>query len=345
MNPTHKLWQEALSTHSELSIRSHASQSAFDYLDAGKIFSLKEHNKIVQYEPSELFVRAQSGVSLALLKNTLKQNNQWIPELESAGACSSLGSFCSLNWPSSYHATYGTLQHAILGVSLGDGLGRILRFGGNVIKNVAGFDVSKILIGSSGIFGFLDEISIKLRPLPEVFEYQERECDFDSAIAYWDRLRQTHSCVVRSGWMDGVLYSEFAGSASVVAKEKSSFGGETSSSCFWPIQNKLNNLEQDGEKLPLWQLSINPRTQQLPNTLAVDNLGATRYIASMLPENSIQALAQKYEGTAFCHNLDAKICYPRLSPQYAQQIQSLKKIFDPSHKINMPHFKELYLSS
>ena len=345
MSSTHKLWQEKLATNTELTIRGHASQSAFDYLDSGEIFALEEHNQIVQYEPSELFVRAQSGISLSHLKDTLKQNNQWVPELESGATSSSLGSFCSLNWPSSYHATYGTLQHAILGVSLGDGLGRALRFGGNVIKNVAGFDVSKILIGSTGIFGFLDEISIKVRPLPEVFEMRSRECEFTQAIAYWDRVRQTHSCVIRSGWMAGLLYSEFAGSASVVNKESSAFGGQRCEQPFWPIQDNLNNLEQDGEKLPLWQFSINPRTQQLPNTLAVDNLGATRYIASMLPENSIQALAQKYQGMAFCHNLDAKICYPRLSPQYVQQIQSLKKIFDPSHKINMQHFRELYLSS
>jgi glycolate oxidase FAD binding subunit len=122
---------------------------------------------IVEYEPSEFVFTARAGTPVRELKAALAERGQYLPfDPMLAGAGSTLGGSVAAGLSGPGRWRYGSLRDFILGVRFVDGEGRLLRLGGKVVKNAAGFDLPKFFVGSAGRFGVLAEISFKVFPRP-----------------------------------------------------------------------------------------------------------------------------------------------------------------------------------
>ena len=123
---------------------------------------------ITSYEPSELVISSRSGTTLNHIQTILSERGQMLPfEPPQFGIGSTIGGLVASGLSGPRRVMHGPVRDHILGIEIIDGRGKLLRFGGKVIKNVAGFDVSRLLVGSYGTLGMITEVSIKVLPKPE----------------------------------------------------------------------------------------------------------------------------------------------------------------------------------
>ncbi len=122
---------------------------------------------IVEYEPAEYTFTARAGTRLSELAATLAEKGQYLPfDPPLAGSGATLGGTVAAGLSGPGRFRYGGLRDFILGVQFIDGAGRILRLGGKVVKNAAGFDLPKFFVGSLGRYGVLTELTLKVFPRP-----------------------------------------------------------------------------------------------------------------------------------------------------------------------------------
>ena len=130
--------------------------------------SVSAFRGVVDYEPSELVLTARAGTPLAEIERTLAQGGQMLAcEPPYFGPDATLGGCVAAGFSGPRRAYAGAVRDFVLGVRVLDSQGEELRFGGQVMKNVAGFDVSRLLAGSFGTLGVILEVSLKVLPKPE----------------------------------------------------------------------------------------------------------------------------------------------------------------------------------
>ncbi|MBN1997649.1 FAD-binding oxidoreductase [candidate division KSB1 bacterium] len=156
------------------------------------------HHKIVDYDHDNFTVTVKSGLLLGELANTVKQHNQFLPYNPATGADKTIGGLVAANEYGSLCFFFGTARDLVLGLKIVLADGRLVRFGGKTMKNVAGYDLCKLFIGSMGTLGVIDEITLKLYPLPQElirFEYSAGDSDacqgflkkiYRSNLPIWD---------------------------------------------------------------------------------------------------------------------------------------------------------------
>jgi len=127
--------------------------------------SLRRMNQIIDHEAADLIVTVEAGVSLPQLQKFLAQHNQFLP-LDPPGAQDrTLGGIVATNSFGALRTRYGTCRDLVLGMSVALADGTLIRAGGKTVKNVAGYDLSKLFIGSLGTLGVITEITFKLFPV------------------------------------------------------------------------------------------------------------------------------------------------------------------------------------
>ncbi len=132
------------------------------------VLSTRRLDEIHAYEPADLTVTAGAGLSMTALQEATSSHGQWLP-LDPPGCLEgSLGAVVTLGAGGSLRHLYGTPRDHVLGLTLISGDGRILRWGGRVVKNVAGFDLTRLTVGSWGALGVVTSVSARLFPIPEV---------------------------------------------------------------------------------------------------------------------------------------------------------------------------------
>ncbi len=160
----------AASARTPLRLRGGGSKDFYGQSLQGEVLDTSVLRGIVSYEPSELVVTVRSGTPLAELEALLATSGQYLPFEPphygwSQGQATVGGMVASgLNGPA--RASAGSVRDHVLGVTLLNGSGELLRFGGEVIKNVAGYDVSRVMVGAMGTLGLLVDVSLKVLPLP-----------------------------------------------------------------------------------------------------------------------------------------------------------------------------------
>ena len=131
----------------------------------GEPLALRELTGITSYEPSELVVTVRAGTPLAELEHALAAKGQCLPfEPPRFAAGGSVGGMVASGLAGPSRAAVGALRDYVLGLTLLDGRGELLTFGGQVMKNVAGYDVSRLIAGSWGVLGVICEVSSKCWP-------------------------------------------------------------------------------------------------------------------------------------------------------------------------------------
>ena len=193
---------------------------------AGEVLDTRSYSGIVSYEPTELVVTARCGTSLEELESALAERRQFLACEPPCFGTATVGGAVAAGLSGPRRAAVGSLRDFVLGVKIMDGEGRVLRFGGEVMKNVAGFDVSRAIAGSLGTLGLILEVSLKVLPLPVGDATLRFELPQDKALEAMNRWAGQPLPLVATCWQDGMLTLRLSGAQAAVASAVARLGGE-----------------------------------------------------------------------------------------------------------------------
>ena len=262
----------------------------------GELLSTRDYTGITSYEPSELVVTVRCGTPLAALEAALAEQGQCLPfepphhlpgnAAESSRATCGGMLAAGLSGPS--RANAGAVRDFVLGLRLLNGRGELLTFGGQVMKNVAGYDVSRLMAGAMGSLGLVTDISFKVLPLAPA------EATLRFAWSQEQALRQLHAWggqplpLNASCWREGEgLTLRLRGAVAAVDAARRQLGGESvepaAAAAFWAARRALRMPWDDiGQARDLWRLSV-PQTApvlELPGVPLVEWHGGQRWLAA-----------------------------------------------------------------
>ncbi len=210
-----------------LSIVAGASKRFLGRTSNGSPLEVAAHEGIVSYEPGELVLAARAGTRLTEIEATLAERGQALQfEPPSFDGAATIGGTLACNMSGPARPWSGSVRDAVLGIELVTGRAERLRFGGRVMKNVAGFDVSRLQAGALGAFGVITEVSLKVLPRPRHTVTLVRALDAADAIVHMNKLAGTAKPMSGACWHDGSLYVRFSGAESAVEAAAGQRGGE-----------------------------------------------------------------------------------------------------------------------
>ncbi len=293
---------------------------------------------IVEYQPSELVITARTGTPLGEIEAALAEQGQILPfEPPHLGPGATLGGTvaCGLSGPRRPHT--GAVRDFVLGVRCINGRGELLRFGGQVMKNVAGFDLPRLLTGSLGTLAVLLEVSLKVLPAPAVEWAGRLEATPEEALgiaAGWGRRPLPLTAIA---WEGGVLRYRLSGNASAVAAARRSLGGEEEDPA-WFQDLREQRLPFFESPEPLWRLSLPPTVPPpaLEGRWLIDWAGAQRWLLSREEPKRVFAQAALAGGHATLFrggDRQGRVFAPL--PEHLLSLQRrLKRAFDPAGILN-----------
>ncbi len=306
----------------------------------GTLLAAAVHRGILHYEPSELVITARAGTPLRELEHTLAEHGQALAfEPPHFGDTATLGGAvaCGLSGPRRPYA--GALRDFVLGCHIINGRGEILHFGGEVMKNVAGYDVSRLMCGALGTLGLLLDISIKVLPRPATETTLVQECTTAAALARmnaWAGRPLPLSAAVYDGEQ---LSFRLSGAASAVKAARQSMGGDPVADAdrFWrDIREQQHGFFSDAKSL--WRLSLPPAAAplDLPGKCLIDWGGAQRWLISDAEAAVIRATAVAAGGhaTLFRSGTRGTERFHPLPTNLLALHRALKQTFDPSGIFN-----------
>lgn len=307
---------------------------------AARELQLAEHRGIVDYQPGELVITARAGTPLAELKEILAQQNQAMTfEPPLFGGRATLGGTLASNFSGPARPWCGSVRDAVLGVQLINGKGERLNYGGRVMKNVAGYDVSRLQAGALGTLGVLSQVSLKVLPLPEHSVTLRLTMTAQQALDTMNRYATQPKPLSGACWLDGQLYLRLSGAANAVEHTAQQWGGEKlpGDEPLWRDLREMSLPFFDGDA-PLWRLSLGATTPLSPDLGAVliDWGGAQRWYRSELPGDKFHDNARNGGGHACLlrgGNRDGEVRSGLCAVEQRLQ-QRLKQSFDPDGILN-----------
>ena len=135
--------------------------------DGALVVGLRRLGRVLEHEPGDLTATAEAGITLAALQAALGTAGQWLPLDPPASETATLGGVLAANAAGPRRQGYGTARDLVIGIRVVAADGQLVRAGGKVVKNVAGYDLAKLYIGSHGTLGIIVDATLKLRPRPE----------------------------------------------------------------------------------------------------------------------------------------------------------------------------------
>jgi glycolate oxidase FAD binding subunit len=331
---------EAASGKRPLRIRGGGTKDFYGQAFDGDILDTRACAGIVDYEPTELVITARCGTPLVEIEAALAQHHQMLAfEPPHFGAGATLGGVIASGLSGPRRATGGAVRDFVLGAVLMDGAGQVLTFGGQVMKNVAGYDVSRLLAGSMGTLGLMLQVSVKVLPRTR------REATLRFAMSEIDALRQLNAWggmplpLSASCWHDGVLTLRLSGAAAAVDAAITDLRGDVLPDCvpFWAGVREQSHPFFGGDA-PLWRLSVPSTTSALvlPGRQLIEWGGALRWLKSDLDAATIRRTVSAAGGHATLFRGGDKTVgvFQPLAPAIARIHGRLKTAFDPSHIFN-----------
>lgn len=316
-----------------------ASKDFYAHRLEGQPFDVSGYSGIIKYEPEELVVTARCGTPLAEIETALAQRHQMLAfEAPYFGTETTLGGAVAAGFSGPGRAYYGALRDFVLGMRVVDGLGNLLRFGGQVMKNVAGFDTSRLLTGSFGTLGVIAEISLKVVPQPPfraTLQLEQSEQDF---ITMTNKLAGKPLPISATYYHTGFARIRLSGAEASVSAAQRKIGGElvAEDAPFWAaLRDHLLEFFQDDE--PLWRLSLPQTTPplQLGDSL-IEWGGGLRWLKSNAPAKAIRETVKKAGGSAtlFRNGPSDPARLAPLEPAVLRLHERLKQSFDPHGILN-----------
>jgi glycolate oxidase FAD binding subunit len=323
---------QALENATPLRIQGSNSKAFLGRTTAGEILDTRSHRGIVSYDPTELVITARCGTPLSQLTQVLDAAQQMLPcEPPSFGDGATVGGMiaCGLSGPR--RPWSGSVRDFVLGTRVITGQGKLLRFGGEVMKNVAGYDLSRLMAGSYGSLGLITEVSLKVLPKPRQCLSISLEMDAERALlrlAEWGQQPLPISAACHDG---SCLHLRLEGGEGSVSAAHERLGGERLEACWWDDLNE-QRLSFFDEDQPLWRLSLPHNTPllSLPGRQLIDWGGAQRWLKSDAEAAYIRQVVDEVGGhaTCFSHGLTDTPFQP-LPPALMRYHRNLKQQLDP----------------
>ncbi|MBV6322396.1 glycolate oxidase subunit GlcE [Duganella violaceipulchra] len=327
-----------------LRLRGGGSKDWYGQAPQGELLDTRAYAGVVSYEPTELVITARCGTPLAEIEALLAQHQQMLAfEPPRYGAASTIGGVVASALSGPRRASAGAVRDFVLGAVLMDGHGEALRFGGQVMKNVAGYDVSRLLAGSLGTLGLILEVSLKVLPVPL------REASLRFEMSEIDALRRLNEWagqplpISASCWHEGVLSLRLSGAEAAVEAAQRKLGGVAleDDAAFWTsLRDQTHGYFKDGGSL--WRLSVPPAASAiiLRGEQLIEWGGAQRWLKVEGTDAEQAAGIRRTVAAAGGHatlfrSADKSVgVFHPLAPAVAKIHERLKQSFDPAGIFN-----------
>ncbi|HJV59952.1 MAG TPA: glycolate oxidase subunit GlcE [Albitalea sp.] len=333
----------------QLCIRGGGTKDFYGEAPQGEPLDTTVLEGISSYEPTELVVTARCGTSLATLEATLAEQGQCLPfEPPHFAPGATVGGMVAAGLAGPARASAGSVRDFVLGTTLLNGRGEVLTFGGQVMKNVAGYDVSRLLAGSMGTLGLILEVSLKVLPVAPASATLRFRMDEAAALRQLNQWGGRPLPINASAWWDGTLVLRLRGAQAAVNAAITALGGEliegAFGNTFWQgLRDHTDEFfVQAGQAVAggaaLWRLSV--PTGAPPLELSGESLiewgGAQRWLVTALPAAKVRDAATRVGGHATLWRAidkSAGVFSPLRSP-LDRIHRELKKSFDPAGVFN-----------
>ncbi len=345
--PNHDLSEElqqqikrAVAARTSLQICAGLSKSFLGNRAIGEPISTAEHRGIVSYDPAELVITARSGTPLADVESALAERGQKLSfEPPHFGDRATLGGTiaCGLSGPARPFA--GAARDQVLGVKLINGRGELLKFGGQVMKNVAGYDVSRLMCGAMGTLGLLLEVSLKVVPAAGAEITLRREMSAEGALQQMLQSAALPLPLTAACYDGSAVYLRLSSTNDAVAAAAKKLVGYAvvDSGLFWQ-QLREQRLAFFNDSRPLWRLSVpvSSAILTLPGDQLIDWGGAQRWLKSDADAGDIRRAVDAIGGHATLFRAGQKSCpaFHPLAPELLALHRKLKQAFDPHGLFN-----------
>jgi glycolate oxidase FAD binding subunit len=348
--------QQARTARSTLCIRGGNTKAFYGNEPRGQPLDMGGLSGISSYEPTELVVTVRAGTTLAELEAVLAEKGQCLAfepprfvHLTNASVRGgTVGGMVAAGLSGPARAAMGAVRDHVLGLTLLNGRCEVLSFGGQVMKNVAGYDVSRVLAGSMGVLGAICEVSLKVLPRPAATATLRFEMDQASALRRLNEWAGRPLPLHASAWWQGLLVLRLSGAAAAVRAAAQSLGGELVppelATAFWDgLRDQrdeyfVNARAALDSGATLWRLSLPPTAP--PLALDGDGLvewgGAQRWLNTRLPAAQVRDATAAAGGHATLfmgRDRSAGVFAPLKSP-LDRIHRELKRAFDPDGVFN-----------
>ena len=332
-----------------LDIRGGGTKAFYGEAPCGEPLDTAELAGISVYEPSELVITARAGTPLAELEAEIGTRGQCLPfEPPRFGAGGTVGGMVAAGLSGPARASAGALRDHVLGVTLLDGRADVLTFGGQVMKNVAGYDVSRVMAGSWGVLGVICEVSLKVLPAARATATLSFECDERQALGRLHAWSAQALPLSASSWHAGRLTLRLAGAAAAVGAARNTLGGVEIAPAMaetWWVALRDHRHEffhlgaselESGECL--WRISVPAVAAplDLPGSQFIEWGGAQRWWRSRAPAVELRDTATRAGGHATLVRAADKAAgaFTRPAEPLMRIHRSLKQAFDPAGVFN-----------
>jgi glycolate oxidase FAD binding subunit len=332
-----------------LEIRGGGTKLFYGESAVGEPLDIRSLAGITSYEPTELVVTARAGTLLSDLEAALDEHGQCLPfEPPRFASGGTLGGMVAAGLSGPARASVGSVRDHVLGVTLLNGRGEVLTFGGQVAKNVAGYDVSRLVVGSLGILGVICEVSLKVLPVSVSSATLCFEYGASHALGQLCAWCSQPLPISATAWQEGVLRVRLAGARAAVAAACSRLGGElmpADQAPYWwsSVRDQRHEffLLDDADLArgeSLWRLSVPSSSGVL--TLAgrqfIEWNGAQRWWRTTCRAADVRAAAASAGGhAALMRGADRSSgVFAPLNEVLMRIHQGLKQAFDPERILN-----------
>jgi glycolate oxidase FAD binding subunit len=342
----------------ELRIRGGGSKDFYGGALRGAVLDVSSLSGISRYEPTEMVITARAATPLGEIEAAIAERGQYLgfepPRFD--GVATLGGAVASgLNGPA--RLACGSARDFVLGAVLLDGRGQLLRFGGQVMKNVAGYDVSRLLAGSLGVLGVVCEVSLKVMPRPPASATLWADCPQAQAVERVRRWMAQALPVHASVWQEGRLHVRLSGARSAVESASRLLAQESGArvldppqaAAFWDalrdqtcsfFSEARDALQpQNGTpSLALWRISVPPAHPplELPGKTLVEWGGSQRWLLTDADGAEVRRRAALAGGHALIYRSGTRPSdfLAEIPDKLKQLHQTIKQSFDPKGLFN-----------
>jgi glycolate oxidase FAD binding subunit len=341
--------QRAAKNSAPLEIRGGGTKSFYGGAIAGELLDVSSLQGVSSYEPTELVITARAGTPLLELEKLLQGHGQCLPfEPPRFSAGGSVGGMIAAGLSGPSRANAGSVRDHLLGVTLLNGRGDVLTFGGQVSKNVAGYDVSRLMAGALGTLGVLCEVSMKVLPVSPATATLSFECEQTRALEQFSVWSARPLPISAGCWHDGRLHLRLSGARAAVSAACDvlsgvDLGADAAAEWWRSVRDQTHrffsldeNALRRGERL--WRLSLPPNTPaiDLQGEIFIEWSGAQRWLRTAAPSSQLRQAAHHAGGHAtLVRGLDkSEGVFAPLNEVLMRVHRGLKQSFDPQGIFN-----------
>jgi glycolate oxidase FAD binding subunit len=332
--------RDAAARGQPLRIRGGGTKDFYGEAPRGEVLDTSAHQGIIDYDPTELVLTARCGTPLVEIERAMQSEGQMLGfEPPRFGSGATFGGCLAAGLSGPRRPFAGAVRDFVLGVRLLDGQGTDLRFGGRVMKNVAGYDLSRLSVAALGTLGVILEASIKALPLPRAETTVWLEMSQAEAIRTMNTWAGRPLPISATCHVGNRLFVRLSGAVPAVEAARSKVGGERVSDAdrFW-TDLREHRLEHFATTGALWRVSVQPTTPplELAGPQIVEWNGALRWIAADLEASTVRAAAARAGGHATLFRGANKVAgaFHPLAPPMLAVHKRLKSVFDPRGILN-----------